>query len=261
MQRISPGCRRGWPRILLVPLSAGVLAFTASDAAATLRIESHNDPAGDPTTMTYRLDSPAWTPGSAIDFMLREGTSQSFGPGPGTYTVQATPPSGWRVNDIRCVGPDPAQFVIDVPNGLVTMTHGEGAEQTCAFTNGKVGAAGPPSSGVSPSPPANELPKVVIPEEIALLRVRAGTGYVAVRFRLVRSSVIKLQLRRGDRVVAKRRTVRGGGIREEEIRLRPKLRQRLKDRGRKRVPVTLRAVVAEPGGTTKVFRYRVIVPL
>ncbi|HEX2413351.1 MAG TPA: hypothetical protein VHJ39_19460 [Solirubrobacteraceae bacterium] len=68
------------------------------------------------------------------------------------------PPSGWRVNDIQCVGPDPTQFVIDVANGLVTVTHGVSSEQTRSFTNGKVNASGPPSSGIAPSPPSDELP-------------------------------------------------------------------------------------------------------
>jgi hypothetical protein len=35
----------------------------------------------------------------------------------------------------------------------------------------------------------------------------------------------------------------------------------LRNRGRKRFPVTLRLRVSERGGTTKVFSYRVIIPL
>jgi hypothetical protein len=259
MRRISFGGRGRRSRTIpFAVLVTGFLLVTAVDARATLRVESHNDPAGNTTAISYRLDSPAWTR-EPIAFALHDGESTSFGPGPGTYTVQALPPSGWRVNDIQCIGPDPAQFVIDVPHGLVTMTHQKGAEQTCAFTNGKVNA--PPSSGVAPSPPPEELPEVVVPKEIALLGVRAGKGFVAARLRIIKRSVINVHLRRGTRVLVKKRVVRRAGTRVVRIWLRPKTRRWFRERGRKRVLVTLKVRVAERRGTTKVFWYRVIVPV
>jgi hypothetical protein len=254
----GPGRRSG-----IVPLAlliVGFLSVAAADAGATLRVESHNDPAGDETPITYRLDNPAWTR-SPIEFALRGGETTSFGPQPGTYTVQAFPPSGWKVNDIRCIGPDPAEFVIDVPHGLVTLTHRQGAEQTCAFTNGKVNASGPPSSGVSPSPPPAELPKVKLPDEVALLGVFPGKGSVAVKLRLIKQSVISVQLRHGVRVRARKRVVRKAGTRVVRVSLRSETRRRFRERGRRRVPFTVRIRVAERGGTTKVFWYGVIIPV
>jgi hypothetical protein len=253
--------RTRWTRILPAALLGAVFfGATAASAGATLRVENHLDPAGDPTLITYRLDSAAWTR-EPIDFEQRDGESTSFGPQPGTYTVQALVPSGWRVADIKCVGPDPAQFVIDVPNGIVTVTHGPGAEQTCAFTNAKVEASGPPSSGVSPSPPPNELDEVLLPNETALLRVRTGKGYVAARLRLIKRSVISLQLRRNTRVLARKRITRRAGTREVRIALRRDTRRWFRNHGQKRVQVSLRLRVAERNGTTKVFWYRVIIPV
>lgn len=258
MRTVSFGYRGRWSRVLqLTLLVVGVLGVTAADAGATVRVQSHNDPAGDGTPITYRLDSPNWTR-EPIEFVLHDGEQQSFGPKPGTYTVQAIPPSGWQVNAIDCDGPDPAQFVYDLAHGLVTMTHGVGAEQTCAFTNGKVGA--PPSSAVEPSPPANELPEVEARKEIGLLGVRTGRGFVAARLRLIRRSTINLQLHRGTRVLARKRVVRRAGRRVVQVRLRPETRRWFRDHGRKRVQLMLRIRVAERnGGAKKVFWYRVIV--
>ena len=254
---MSSAARRLWSgsALLVIGLVAG-----AADAGATLRVASHNDPAGDSTPITYRLDSPTWTR-KPIQFALTDGESRSFGPNPGTYTVQALPPSGWRVNDIQCVGPDPAQFVIDVPNGLVTVTHGVSSEQTCSFTNGKVNASGPPSSGVAPSPPSDELPEVTLPREIALLGVHPGKGFVKVRLRIIRRSTISLQLRRGKRMLAFNRVSRRAGVRFARIELRPGTRRRFRNHGRERVEFTLRIKVAERRGTTKVLWYRVLVPV
>jgi hypothetical protein len=250
-------------RAALLPLAlllVGCCAVAAPDAGATVRVASHNDPAGDATPMTYRFDSPTWAR-EPIEFVLRDGETTSYGPGPGTYTVQAIPPPGWQVNDIQCVGPDPAGFLIDVPNGVVTMTHGEDAEQTCSFTNGRVNALGPPSSGVAPSPPADELAKVAVPKEIALLGVRPGKGFVTARLRIIRRSIVKAQLRRGHDVLARKRVVRRAGTRLVRISLpREKIRS-LRNRGRKRLAVTLELRVSERRGPTKVFAYRVIIPL
>jgi hypothetical protein len=258
MHTISSGGRGRWLGIpLVVPFWVVVLALAASGAGATLRVQSYNDPAGDPAKMTYVLNSPDWPPGSALEtYPMPDGASRSFGPPPGTYTFQALPEAGWRVNAIVCDGPDVVAY--DVPHGVVTINHGD-THETCAFTNGKVGAA--PSSAVSPSPPPNELPSVLVPEEIELLGVQPGKGYIAVRLRLIRRSVIKLRLRRGERVIAKRRVIRDAGTREVRIGLRPRKIRKLQKRGLTRVRVELKAIVAELGGTTEVFRYGAIVPL
>jgi hypothetical protein len=237
-----------------------VLTVTAADAGATVRVESHNDPAGNPTGITYRLDSPQWTR-EPIDFVLHDGGTTSYGPKPGTYTVQALPPPGWKVNDIQCIGPDPADFTIDVAHGVVTMTHRAGSEQTCSFTNGRVGASGPPSAGVAPSPPPDELPKVEVPRKVALLGVFPGRGFVDVRLRVIRRSTIKLHLRRGTRILAHKRVVRRAGVRRVRIRLRTDTRQWFRDRGHKRALFMLKIRVADRRGNKKVFWYRVIVRL
>jgi hypothetical protein len=234
-----------------------VLAVTAADASATVRVQSHNNPAGNPTGVTYRLDSPQWTR-EPIDFVLHDGEAKTYGPKPGTYTVQALPPSGWKVDDIQCVGPDPADFTIDLAHGIVTMTHRLDAEQTCSFTNGKVGASGPPT-GVAPSPPPDELPTVKLPKHVALLGVIPGKGFVDVRVRIIRRSTITLHLRRGTRVLARKRVVRRAGVRRVRIRLRPETRQFFRDRGQKRALFTLKIRLTDRRGNKKVFWYRVIV--
>jgi hypothetical protein len=241
-------------------LVAGLFAVGAGDAAATIRVENHNDPAGDPTAIKYRFDStdPAWS-SAPIDFALHDNETKSFGPKAGTYTIQASPPAGWRVNDIQCLGASAADFAIDVPHGLVTITHARGAEQTCAFTNGKVNA--PPSSGVAPSPPPGELPEVAVPKQAALLGVRARKGLVEARLRIVKRSVISMQLRRGNRVLARKRVTRRAGVRVVKTRLRQDTRRWFRERGRKRALFMLRLRVAERHGVTQVFWYRVIVPL
>jgi hypothetical protein len=233
-----------------------VLALTA-EAGATLRVESHNDPAGDPTAVTYVLDSPAWTR-EPIQFSLGGGDDKSFGPKAGTYTVQAAPPAGWQVTDIKCVSDrnDPGQFVIDVPGGLVTIAHEATDDQTCAFTNGKVGASGP-SSGIAPSPPEDELAEVRIPREVALLRVRTGRGFVEARLRLIRRSTISVRLHRGTRVLARKRISRRAGVRVVRVRLQPDTRRWFRDHGRKRVLMKLRIRVVDRRGNRKVFWYGV----
>jgi hypothetical protein len=239
-------------------LAVAFVAVMAADAGATIRIESHNDPAGNPTGVTYRLDSPQWTR-EPIDVVLHDGETKTYGPKPGTYTVQALPPAGWKVNDIQCVGPDPADFAIDVAHSIVTMTHRPGAEQTCSFTNGQVGASGPPGTGVAPSPPPAELPEIRVPKKVALLGVIPGRGFVDVRLRIIRRSTIKLHLRRGTRILARKRVVRRAGVRRVRIHLRPETRQFFRDRGRKRALFTLKIRVADRRGNKKVFWYRVII--
>lgn len=248
----SSRARRVWCGSGLVLMV--VLALTA-EAGATLRVESHNDPAGDPTAVTYVLDSPAWTR-EPIQFSLVDGDDRSFGPKAGTYTVQAAPPAGWQVTDIKCVSDrkDPGQFVIDVPGGLVTIAHNAEDDQTCAFTNGKVGASGP-SSGIAPSPPEDE--RAQVPREVALLGVRTGRGFVEARLRLIRRSTISARLHRGTRVLARKRISRRAGVRVVRVQLRPETLRWYRDHGRKRVLMKLRIRVSDRRGNRKVFWYGV----
>jgi hypothetical protein len=242
-------------------LATAFSAVTATSAGATLRIENHNDPAGDPTPISYVLENPNWS-ASPFPFELRDGEFKTVGQPPGSYTARAVLPAGWKVIAIKCIGPPrPDAFVIDVPNGRVIMNHQAGDEQTCAFTNKKAGT-GPPSSGVSPSPPDEELPKVEIPNRPALLGVRPGRrGSVIVTLRIVRSSIIRLRLVRRGRVIATKRVHRRAGKRVLTIAMPADLRRRLRHRGRTQVVLTLKVRVVQRHGGAKSFRYRVIVPL
>jgi hypothetical protein len=244
-----------------------VLAFfavTTAEAAATVRISNHNDPAGDPTVMRYRLESPTWS-ASPFDFELPDGGDRSFGVAAGTYTAQALVPAGWVVGDIRCVGPRQTDFVIDVPNGRVTMTHAATDEQTCAFTNRRVpqGGAPAPSPGVAPSPPPEEIPKVVLPRGPALLGVTAARGAAEATLRITRRSVIKGTLaRQRGRIVGAERIVRKAGTRTIRVSLDRRRMRRMRQRGMERVMLTLRiAVTARRSGATHVFTHRVLVTL
>jgi hypothetical protein len=249
--------------IRLAVLVVGFVGATATQAGATLRIANHNDPAGDPTAINYRLENPTWS-ASPFDFVLHDGEDKAFGQPAGSYTARALLPPGWKVIAINCIGPDrPGSVVIDVPHAQVTFNHQDGDEQTCSFTNGKVSgpASGPPSSGISPAPPPEELPKVKVPKKVALLGVRTRRSFAEVTLRLVRRSVIKLKLLRGTRVIASKRVRRRAGRRVVRIAVPTAMRHRLRSRGRKRVLLTLKISVVERNGATKRFRYKVIVPL
>jgi hypothetical protein len=248
-------------RAALIVLATAFSAVTATSAGATLRIENHNDPAGDPTPISYRLENPNWS-ASPFDFVLHDGEFRTFGQPPGSYTARALLPPGWKVIAIKCIGPArPGSFVIDVPHGQVIMNHQPGDEQTCAFTN-KANGSGPPSSGVSPSPPDEELPKVDVPNRPALLGVQPGRrGSVIVTLRIVRSSHIRLRLVRRGRAIATKRVHRRAGKRVLTIAMPADLRQRLRHRGRTQAVLTLKVRVEQRHGGSKSFRYGVIVPL
>jgi hypothetical protein len=226
-----------------------------------VRVENHNDPAGDPTPISYVLENPNWS-ASPFGFVLHDGEYRAFGQPPGAYTARPLLPAGWKVIAIKCIGPPrPDAFVIDVPNGRVIMNHEADDEQTCAFTNKKAGT-GPPSSGVSPSPPDAELPKVEVPNRPALLGVRPGRrGTVFVTLRIVRRSTIGLKLVRRGRVIATKRAHRRAGKRVLTIAVPADMRRRLRHRGRTQVVLTLKVRVVQRRGGAKSFRYRVIVPL
>jgi hypothetical protein len=247
-------------RSLLGSLVVIAFALTAAPASATVDVTNHNDPAGDPTVISYRIQIPSQS--APIDFALRDGEYKGFGPFQGVVVVQALVPSGWEVADIQCTGPNPAAFSIDVPNGRVTLQHGVSDEQFCSFTNRRKSASGGSSSGVTPSPsnPATGA-SLVLPRGPALLGAKVGRGYAAATVRITRRSVIKTQLWRGSRVVGTSRVVRKAGVYDVTVSIDPKVRRALRHQGRKRVQLTLRVVVVPERALTRVFKYRVLVRL
>jgi hypothetical protein len=259
--------RRGRRRriMLMALLAMAFLGATAAEAGATLRVVNHVDPAGDPTVIKYQLQFPP--PDPAIEFNLVNGEYKSFGVKSGTYTVQALPPAGWQVADIQCAGLTPANFAIDVPNGRVTIVHGQAAEDTCSFTNRRAtpstGGGGTPPSSVSPSPPAEELSKgVVLPRGPALVRVSAGLRFAAATVRITQRSVIKAQLLwHKTRVVGSARVAHKPGTHVVKVALKKKYLRRFRRNGLKRITLALRVVVRGANGATKVFRYGVVVRL
>jgi hypothetical protein len=243
-----------------VSLMLAVFAVSAADAHATLRIQNHNVPAGDPTPITYRLNSPTWT--QPIDFVLKDGEDRSFGPGPGTYTVQALLPTGWAVATILCESnpPIPGTVVTDVPAGVVTFNHQENQHQTCSFTNGKAGS--PPSPGIAPAPPASEIPPKLLPRHPAIVGVRVGRGYAEASIRITQRSIIKgWLLRHKTVVVGSKRIERKAGTRVLRVKLQRKRMRRMQRRGLDKVKLTLRIAVTAPNGATHVFKHRVLVRL
>ena len=249
----------------LATIVLACFAVTAADAQATFRIENHLNPAGDPTRIRYRVEGPNWK-SSPFEFELVDGDYLSTGPPPGTYTATALLPPGWSVQDIQCVGPRGlSDFIIDVPNGRVTVNHGAGDEHLCAFTNRRLaqGAQPSPSPGVAPSPKPEEVPNVKLPRRPALIGVNTGRGYAEAVVRITRRSVIKPSLRgRGKRVLGSRRIVRKPGTYSMRVELDRERMRRMRRRGLERVGLTLRvAVTARRSGATHVFTHRVLVRL
>ena len=244
------------------------MAAMAPKASATLEIQNYNDPAGDPTRITYRLF--AGEPEPLIpDFTLGDGAQTSFGPDPNvyghSYTFQALPPAGWKVADIQCVTyAGTGAFAYDIANGRVTITHDVGQDHYCAFTNRKTSVSGSGggvggSTGVSPTVPgALTNPRSRAP---ALLRVRGGRRFASATIRIARKSLIKVTLRKGKRVVGTTRVTRKAGTHVVKVALRKKFRRRYQRQGRKRVTFNLRVVVVGSNRATKVFSSGVIVRL
>jgi len=246
----------------LAVLSVTFFALAAPAAHATLRVANHNDPAGDPTLMTYRLLASGSPTPIVPDFALADGADRSFGVAAGTYTFQALLPSGWQVAAIQCLGRGfPGEFTIDVPNGRVTAVHQDKThEQTCAFTNRRVSGSGGGGSGVAPSVPPSEVAKVVLPKGPALVRVRAGRGFASATVRITRRSVIRCQLLRGTHVVGTTRVTHSPGTYTVRVALTRSSLRALRGRGLKRTTLTLKVVVVA-GKATHVFRYRALVRL
>jgi len=269
------GSRSRRVRLTITSLSGAAVALSlgwASGAQATMRIVNRLDPAGDPTAIPYTFSSPTFSP--PRQFSLGDGSEQTYGGDPGPYTAQALPPAGWRVADIQCVGPrGPGDFVIDVPNQRVTMTHVDpiNDNQTCAFTvrrsSASAGSApgvtggGAQTPGVTPAPPASELPSVVVPRKTALLAVGAGRRFATASIRSPRRAVVKARLTWHRHVLGTTRIERGPGTYAVRVSITSKWRARLKRAGRQRVTATLRIVVREIHGPTTVFDYGVIVRL
>ena len=249
--------RRG---VLLAILGGVLLGATAPEAGATVDVINHDDPAGDPTVIAYRLFPPP--PAAPIDFTLHDGEYQGFGPFEGVVVVQALLPAGWEVEDIQCSGTTPpSAFAIDKANGRVTINHGIADEQFCSFTNRRAGVPGGPSSGVTPAPPPNLAASIAVPDKPALLHVKVGRRYADATIRITRRSVIKSQLLWHGHVVGTAREVRNPGIYDVTVSIRPSTARRFRQQGRKRVTLTLRVVVVASRRPAHVFRYRVVVPL
>ncbi|HEX7300616.1 MAG TPA: hypothetical protein VF257_16580 [Solirubrobacteraceae bacterium] len=259
-----------------------VLAFmgaTASQAWATLEIQSYNDPAGDDTVMSYRLLKGDGNPaggGVPDPFNLLPTERRSFGPPPGTYAWKALPPAGWKVAAIACQRVDPTtgvaqpsrpgEFTIDVANGQVNIDHRQDEDQYCAFTNQRISGSGTSSgggsgqgasSGVSPTLPGG-APGSLAP---ALLKVTPGLRFAKATIRITRKSLIKAQLLKGNRVVGSLRVTHRAGTHVVKVSLTRKARRSFQRQGLKRVTLTLRIVVVGSNRATKVLRFGVVVRL
>jgi hypothetical protein len=272
--------RRRGPRTRILLVAVLVLAFSgamASNAWATLEIQSSNNPAGDPTPQTYALYNGDGTlraglKGNLNPFSLTEGERRSVGPPAGTYIWQAMPAPGWQVGDIQCFHVDPntgnaiptlpGEFAIDVAAGRVTINHADGQDEYCAFTNVKIAAAGPVggsgSSGVSPTLPGT-VTGSLSQGKTALLRVLGGLHYAKAQVRISRKSRIRLTLLRGKKTVGTARYTRKAGTPTLRVKLRKSYYRSLKHRGVKKVTLTLKITIVGSNKATKVFRYGVVV--
>jgi hypothetical protein len=232
----------------------------------TVQVTNQNDPAGDPTVVSYRLTPPSGAP--PIDFALHDTESKGFGPFAGPVVVQALLPAGWRVEHIECRGfnlnghaTQANVFTIDEAHGTVTMQHAVDDEQFCTFTNGKASSDGG-SSGVTPSPPANLGGSAPPPKKIALLAVKVKRGYAIATVHLIRRSMVTTRLRWHGRVIGRSRVVRKAGTYDFTVSIRPEVRRAFKRQGRKRVALELRVAVVEKRTKAKrAFHFRVLVPV
>jgi hypothetical protein len=252
------------------------MAVAAPSANATLRVINHNDPAGDPTKISYSLSTPDRVLVAKFDLVDEQcllpqdaehcGTSFGVNPtvyGP-TYIIKMTA-LGWRTEDIQCIGPNPSEFTKDLANNQVTVQHKDSSyEQTCAFTNVRISGSGSSggqgSSGLSPSIPSSEVSKVSLPRGPAFVGVRVGRGWASGSVRITRRSVIKCQLLDGKTVVGTTRVTRNAGTHTVRVTLKSKPWRSLRARGLKRRTFTLKITVVA-GTATKVFRHRVLVRL
>jgi hypothetical protein len=279
--------RRG-PRFRMLLVAALVLAFSgamASNAWATLEIQSNNNPAGDATLQTYALyNEDGSLRGGLKDglnpFTLTEGERRSVGPPAGTYVWQAMPAAGWKVGDIQCLHVDPAtgnaiatlpgEFNINISLGRVTIVHQDGQDEYCAFTNVKISAGGTggggsgagtgAGSGVSPTLPGT-VTGSLSQGKTALLRVIGGVHFAKAQVRISRKSTIRLTLLKGKKKVGTARYTRKAGTPTLTVRLRDSYRRSLKRQGRTKVTLTLKITVVGSNHAKKSFSYGVVVQI
>jgi hypothetical protein len=262
--------RRSAGRGALAVCVLAIMGTAAPSAQATLRIENHTDPAGDPTVMTYNITraDQTWTSGDfnldAIAWYRSFGQAGGTVAAPAPYVVQAKLPTGWQVADIECLGAGrPGEFNVDVANGRVTMNHVNGDEQTCAFTNRRVsasGSTGSSGSGITPSLPPAQLAKVALPNRPALLRVTTARRSATATVRVVRRSTIKGQLLWKGHVVGSARVVHKAGTYPFKVTLSKSGLRLLRSHHLKRATVTLRVVVTA-GKTSRTFKIGALVRL
>jgi hypothetical protein len=257
--------------ILIAAAVAAAGGLLAQGAGATVIIQNHSDPAGDPAEFSYHLDLSGGRP--PADFVLHDNEEKGFGRlEAGTVVASAGPRAGWRVADIQCTGSDLSHIAIDVAAGRVVLQHDVTDDQICSFTYRRVAAtgSGPASSapasrssntGLAPAPPRRAIPLVVKPRKAALLTVFPRRRAATARVNIVRRSLIKTQLLWRGRLVGISRVVRPAGTYDVTIPLAPSLVRQLRREGRKRVTMSIKMVVVPRPGATSVFRYGVIVPL
>ncbi len=265
----SSGARR---RVLLAVLVVALTGAMAAEAGATVRVENHTDPAGDRTPFSYTLTGSPNTGGQIAPrtVSLVDDDYRGFGVTPGVYTIQASPPAGWRVASIQCTDQvqGAADFQIDVANARVTVDHSRATADThhvCAFTNRRIGAAGSAAggaaSGIAPTPLVTGSSPRARPTRAALVGVKGRLGHAIATLRLARRSVVRASLLKGKRVLATRRVALAAGQHRVQVTLRGAERRRLRAGGKTRATLRLRVVVAERKGKTKVFTLGVIVRL
>jgi hypothetical protein len=269
MGQFPAGWRRRtrWGAAAIGAMALALGAATTHPAGATVLIQNHTDPAGDPAVFSYHLDLPGGLPPS--DFALRDGEEQGFGPFAGQVVAVDLPPAGWHVADVRCVGPSTAAFVIDVAAGRVTMQHGMFEEQICSFTNRRNASSAAPDSslpspapGIAPAPPTSALRHVVAPRRATLIAVLPRRRGATARVVLVQRSLVKTQLLWHGRVVGVSRVVRPPGMYDVTVPVRRSVVGRWRHARTRRVTLTMRMVVVPLGhGATTVLRSGVIVPL
>jgi hypothetical protein len=277
--------RRRGPRIRMLLVAALVLAFSgamASNAWATLEIQSNNNPAGDATLQTYALYNGDGTLRAGLKdglnpFTLTAGERRSVGPPAGTYTWQAMPATGWKVGDIQCLHVDPSsgqvlpatpgEFTIDIANGRVTIVHADGQDEYCAFTNVKIssvatggGSGSGAGTGVSPTLPGT-VTGSLSQGKTALLRVIGGVHYAKAQVRISRKSTIRLTLLKGKKKVGTARYTRKAGTPTLTVKLRDSYRRSLKRQGRKKVTLMLRITIVGSNHAKKTFNYGVVVQI
>jgi hypothetical protein len=255
---------------LLAVLIVTLFAAVAAEAGATVRVETHTDPAGDPTLFSYSLSGP--TISEPRTAQIADGDYRGWGVPPGIYTMQASPPAGWRVAAIQCTdqAQSTAAFAIDVANARVTVDHRSAAadpantHHVCAFTlqrAGGSGVAGTRQTGIAPTPLITGQTNTQRPARSALARVRSGRRSALGTVRLARRAVVRATLLNGNRVVGSKRVVRNAGEHRVRVNIKRSELRRLRAGGKKRATLRLRVVIAERSGSTRVFSLRVRVRL